>query len=360
MKHIIGSAHPRRRLAAAAALFLAMAIPSSPAPAQEETKPTAPGEAAAPAESAPEAIAIIDRAIEAMGGKKAIESIESARYTLESRYQDEVIVRRAITVSPDLYLVREEPEHGRSEVAFNGDIGWSVSVFEDTYMCVVRLASWFRAGQELYRWEGFTAPHRRVLILRECAGNAEQTRVAGRISLDEHDCWKIVIPQRYGGQTIAYFDVATDLLVGIETVRTVADHTIRTTTIYQDWRQCGPIRLSMTWRDEGDLRMNSSNTTITDFEFNTASRSEIEPPSPATEVIRVRLLDRPEDERPPLLTREDINRMTIEEVRRALVEVAELRKEYRRSAAEAVVLWLKWEFHWLMERLRALQERAPQ
>jgi hypothetical protein len=362
MKHIIRSASPRHLLGAGAALFLAITVLSSSVLAQEGTKPPPPGEAGAESGSAADAIAIINRALEAMGGEEAIESIESARYTLETEYEDEVIIRKAIAVSPDLYLVGEELKHGRSEVAFNGDIGWAVSVFEDTYMCVVRLASRFRAGQELNRWDGFTAPHRRVLILRECAGNAEQTQIAWRVRLGEHDCWKIVIPERYGGQTIAYFDAATDLLAGIETVRPVAGQAIRTTTIYEDWRQCGPIRLSMTWRDEGGLRPNLSKTTIKDFEFNTASRSEIEPPRPAIEVIHVRLLDRPEDQRPPLHTREEISRMTIEEAKRALPEVAMLRRQYRGherngEGDEALVVWLKWEFRWLMDHLRSLQNR---
>ncbi|MDY7109797.1 MAG: hypothetical protein SYC29_14270 [Planctomycetota bacterium] len=356
MKHIIRSARPRRRLGPGAALFLAITSPSLSVLAQEGTKPPPPGEAGSESGSAADAIAIIDRAIEAMGGEKAIESIESARYTLESRYEDKVIVRSAITVSPDLYLVKEEPEHGRSEVAFNGDIGWSVHVFEDTYMCVAVLPSRFRAYRQLQPWDGFTAPHRRVLSLRDSVGEAEAAHVAGRIRFDGRDCWKIVIPQRHGGETIACFDAATDLLTGIETVQPAGEQTIRSTTVYEDWRQCGPIRLPMTWSDEGGLRPNSSKTTITDFQFNTASRSELGPPRPAIEVIRVRLLDRPEDQRPPLRTPEEIGRMTIEEVRQALTEVATLRRQHR-GGDEAVVLWLKWEFRWLMDHLKSLRNR---
>jgi hypothetical protein len=358
MKHIIRSARPRRRLLAAAALFLAITIPTWPVSAQEVTEPPATGEAGpeAKAESARHAIAIVNRAIEAMGGEKAIESIESARYTLKSEYRDKVVVRRAITVSPNLFLVKEEWEHGRSEAAFNGDIGWSVQVFEDTYMCVAVLPSRFRAYRQLQPWDGFTAPHRRVSSLRDSVGEAEDTRVVEHIRFNERDCWKIIIPQRHGNETIAYFDTASDLLAGIETVCAVGGQTLRGTTIYEDWQQCGPIRLSMTWRDEGDLQPQPSKTTITDFEFNTASRREIEPPPPAIEVIRVRLLGYPENERPPMLTREDINRMTIEEVRQALPEVASLRREHR-GGDEAVVLWLRWEFRWLMDRLQSLQNR---
>ena len=113
------------------------------------------------------------------------------------------------------------------------------------------------------------------------------------------------------------------------------------------------------------MRKGEATTTIADFEFNAGSRRDIQPPVGAIEVIRVGLLRLAEDDRPPLLTREDIGLMALEEVRHALVEVARLRKEYRQreqmgEGDEAIVAWLKWEFHWLMERMQAPQERAPE
>ena len=365
MKHITTSARPCRWLAAAAALFLAISIPSLPVAAQADTKPPATGEAGAEAEaeSDPSAIEIINRAIEAMGGEEAIKSIESARYTMKVGNEDEAIVRKAITVSPDLYLVKEEYPDALSEIGFDGEIGWAVSVFEDTYRCTVRLASRLRAEQEVDLLAGFTVPHRLLLILWERVFWEKETSVAGRVEFEGRECEKVVIPQPDGGQTVAYFDVATGLLAGIETERVQGAWTLRRTSVYDNWQQCGPIRLFTTLREEGGLRRSPSSTTITQFEFNTASRQDIEMPRGAIEVVRLGLLRRPESERPPLFTCEEISRMSMEEARRVITTVAELRAKYRRhertGEAEAVILWLKWEFRWLVERMQALQERGP-
>ena len=202
-----------------AALALTLALTSGPAlPARA-------------AETPPDAAKVLDRYIEATGGKAAHDAIRNSvsKMTLSLPAQDVSFAMTVYAARPNqVYSLLESPMTGRIENGVSGDVVWDLSA-----MTGPRL----REGQE------------RTNGLRDATFDPwsrwreiyEQAALAGVDTVNGKPCDKVVVTPKAGKPRTAYFDRASGLLrrldVTFESPAAVATMRI----LLDDYRKAGGI-----------------------------------------------------------------------------------------------------------------------
>jgi hypothetical protein len=152
----------------------------------------------------PKADEVLDQAIEALGGKAAIEKIHSrvVKGTLAIEAQD---IRGSITIyaaAPNKrYMLVELPGAGKSEEGADGDVCWRINAMGPSVLEGEQRAAYKR--QSMFNSE---LNWKKLYAKVECVG--EET-------IDGHPCYKIVKtpPEGEGNPETAYYDCKTHLPV---------------------------------------------------------------------------------------------------------------------------------------------------
>ena len=246
--------------------------PSKPAPAPQGAKPATP--ASAPAATLPSARSIIDRHIEAVGGRKAILAHTSSHATGTMTVAGAGItgVLDVYSAKPDKSLVKINLG-GIGDVfeGFNGTHAWSVSPITGPMLT---------QGKELAE-KKFDADF--YSDLHE-DGRFASMKTVEKTTFEGRPCYKVSLVRKDGGEDIELYDVETGLKAGAIVTRESQMGPMTVTQVHSDYRKFGGMLLATTMKQtamgvEQVLK-------ITSVEFDNVAPSMFEPPAQIKALIK--------------------------------------------------------------------------
>ncbi len=201
--------------------------PTSPAPTPPATKPAVPVEK----DGLPSARSIIDRHIQAVGGRKAILAHTSTRAvgTVSIPANGLTGTLEAIGAKPNRSLLRITIS-GIGEIVegFDGTIGWGKSPVVGAMLSV---------GKELEQ-KRFDADY--YGDLRETSRYASMTTVTKTL-FDGRDCYKVSLVRKDGGEDFDFYDPQTGLKAGSMGTRESPMGAITVTQVQGDYKKFGDL-----------------------------------------------------------------------------------------------------------------------
>ena len=213
-------------LAVAVGLVAAIAW-TTPALAQTETAP------AATASDLPDAKKVIAAAIDAMGGKKAFEDVESSHIKGNMTTPMGEMSLEMFSAKPNKFLfIQSMPAMGMEITAgCDGDVGWMISPMVGGAQIL--------EGEQLDEMREQSQMYEMVLRMEE---DFEEVKTVGREKFAEHDCYKLQMKTEDGEESDAFFDVESKLPVGIKTTTQEAGQPMDVSVVFSDWKQFGDIK----------------------------------------------------------------------------------------------------------------------
>lgn len=265
--------HGRAVFAALTASSIVLAASARPAgQTAAQTPQTAP-----PAQNAaalPEARTIIDRHIEAIGGRKAILAHTSTRVT-------GTVTIPANGLSGTIEIIMAKPDLTRTKITFtgvgemqegyDGKVAWSMSPMTGPALVTGKELEQKKFDADFYgelhdpsRYESMTT--------------VEQTTFAGRPS------YKVRLVKKGGGEDIEFYDVASGLKVGGMATRESTMGALNLTQTFEDYKKVGELMHPMT------LKVSTMGVdqvlTVTSVEYDKVDPSAFEPPPAIKALIK--------------------------------------------------------------------------
>ena len=224
----------------------------------------------APAQSPsplPSARSVLDRHLDAIGGRAAVLSHRSAHATGSLTMPSAGITGtlEIYGAAPNRSLLRISLS-GVGEVveAFDGRHGWSLSPMTGPMLL---------EGRQLEE-KRFDAEFHSELRASDRYASMETVE---RTDFDGRPCYKLRLVRRTGGEDIEFYDVATGLKAGSITTRETQMGSVTGTTIERDYRKFGNLLQPTTVRSEvGGLQQV---ITIETYEYDTVAESVFDPPA---------------------------------------------------------------------------------
>jgi hypothetical protein len=251
-----------------APIFLAAQAPATPAPTKQPpaTKPDAP---AKPADTAalPSARSIIDRHIDAIGGRKAILSHSSshATGTMTVTGSGMTGVLNIYSAKPNKSLIKINLG-GIGEVleGFDGTIGWSISPMTGPMLT---------QGKELEE-KKFDADF--YSDLHE-EGRYQSLKTVEKTSFEGRPCYKISLVRKGGAEDFDFYDVETGLKAGSMGSRESQMGPMNVTQVHMDYKKFGGLLVPTTMKQTA---MGVQQVlTLTAIEFDKVDPSIFDPPA---------------------------------------------------------------------------------
>jgi hypothetical protein len=224
---------------------------ASPArPAQPQAKPDAP----AADSGEPDAEEIYDKFIEAIGGKKAVDDVETvhAKSTLLAGSQPLIIETNwhrdgAFTVEYALSAVI-------NRAGSDGAVGWFYNS---------------ASGYRLIPPDAVASVRDRSsypTMLFSMSQRYDKMRLIGRDTFNKQPAYRVELTDGDGSTRFAYFDRETDLLLGMRWTEQAPIGEINVEMLFEKWKEYGDIRM---WSRLVITKMNTIQTLeIDEMEFN--------------------------------------------------------------------------------------------
>lgn len=251
---------------------LAAASLSSPARAQQATQ-AQPPRVAQPA-PLPDARTIIDRHIEAIGGRKAFLAHTSTRATgtLSMPAQGINGTFELLAAKPNRMMLRVVlPGIGELVDGFDGTNGWSVSPMTGPALAQGKELEQKRFDADFYG--DLHDPARYVSI-----------KTVERTTFDGRACYKISLVRKDGGEDIEFYDVATGLKAGGIGTREMQMGTITATETRGDYKKFGDLLQPVSVRQSA-MGVEQILTFAT-FEYDTVKPAMFDPPAAIKALIK--------------------------------------------------------------------------
>ncbi len=246
------------------ALFAATAAAQTPAapPAPATPRPAAP-----PAVALPSARAVIDRHIEAIGGRKAI-----LGHTSTHAAGTMSMASSGVSGSIDVYAARPDKSFVKLSIGgigdvlegFDGKIAWSVSAITGPMLA---------SGRELAQ-KKFDAAYDAEL---HEAARYKSMRTVEQAPWDGRPCYKLSLVHLDGTEDIEYYDVATRLKVATVATRESPMGPVQVTVSFGDYRKFADLLVPTTMK-QSTMGVQQV-LTFTVVEFDKVPPSIFEPPA---------------------------------------------------------------------------------
>ena len=220
----------------AVALLAATAAAQTPAAPPAPATPAAPRAAAPPAAALPSARAVIDRHIEAIGGRKAI-----LGHTSTHASGTMSMASSGVSGSIDVYASRPDKSFVKLSIGgigdvlegFDGKIAWSVSAITGPMLA---------SGKELAQ-KKFDAAY--DADLHESA-RYKSMRTVEQTPYDGRPCYKLSLIHLDGTEDIEYYDVATRLKMATVATRESPMGPVQVTVSFGDYRKFADLLVPTT------------------------------------------------------------------------------------------------------------------
>jgi hypothetical protein len=204
------------------------------------TTSTTQPQTTATASALPAGRAVIDRYVQAIGGRDAVMRHSSIRY-LGAFEVPAAGLKGALTVvqvSPNkMAMTADLPGMGQMVSGYNGTVGWSINPMQGPRVL---------EGKELEQ-------------LREDAGPSALLRPADRIrsaetveltSMNGKPCYKVKITSNSGRETFDCYSTETGLLVGMTGTQESPMGSVSVTTFFDDWKEFGGLKTATKMRQQ--------------------------------------------------------------------------------------------------------------
>jgi hypothetical protein len=190
--------------------------------------------------SLPSGRAIIDRYVQAIGGRDAVMRNSSIRYvgTFEMPAAGMKGNLTLVQAVPNkMAMTIELPGMGQMVTGFDGAVGWSINPMQGPRVL---------EGKELEQ-------------LREDAGPAAMLRPADRIrstetveltTMNGHSCYKVKITYHSGRESFDCYNPETGLLVGMTQTQESPMGSVQVTTLFDDWKEFGGLKTATKLRQQ--------------------------------------------------------------------------------------------------------------
>ena len=202
--------------------------------------PTATTTAQTTPSSLPAGRAIIDRYVQAIGGRDAVMRHNSIRY-LGNFEMPAAGMKGNLTVvqaAPNkMAMTIDLPGMGQMVSGYDGTVGWSINPMQGPRVL---------EGKELQQ-------------LREDAGPAAMLRSPDRIrsaetveltSMGDQACYKVRITYHSGRESFDCYSPATGLLVGMTQTQESPMGAVQVTTLFADWKDFGGLKTATKMRQQ--------------------------------------------------------------------------------------------------------------
>ncbi len=179
----------------------------------------------------PRAWEVIDRHLDASGGRAALRKVESrevwASYEFPaSRLRGEL---RVISARPDRLLIKMEyPEFGFGVTGFNGSIGWKAEP---------------GSRARLIKDGALADIHADALFDRYDEENLVSAETVGIADFQGRRCFKLKIVRVPDRESSEYFDMGTGLFAGSEALRATDEGPVRWLTVVTGYQSTDGIKL---------------------------------------------------------------------------------------------------------------------
>lgn len=257
------------------ALALAAALPLIASAQATQTAPKAAAPAAQDAaKDLPPARQIIDRHIEAMGGRKAILARSSThqRGSMSVPAQGISADIEGFSAKPNKVLVRFKiPGIGEVEEGFNGEIGWSISPMTGPMLTQGKQLEQKKFDSDFYADLFDEARYTAMKTL-------EQTTFDGR------QCYKVSLTKKDGSEDVEFFDLQTGLRAGRIVTRETPMGAISVTQTLTDYKKFGDLLQPATMK-QSLMGIEQVFTTIS-IEYDKVDPSVFEPPAAIKALIK--------------------------------------------------------------------------
>lgn len=264
-----GHGVPAVRLRTAAAT-LVVALLAATAAAQTPPAPPAsatPRPAAPPAAALPPARAVIDRHIEAIGGRKAV-----LGHTSTHAAGTMSMASSGVSGSIDVYAARPDKSFVKLSIGgigdvlegFDGKVAWSVSAITGPMLA---------SGRELAQ-KKFDAAYDAEL---HEAARYKSMRTVEQAPWDGRTCYKLSLVHLDGTEDIEYYDVATRLKVATVATRESPMGPVQVTVSFGDYRKFADLLVPTTMK-QSTMGVQQV-LTFTVVEFDKVPPSIFEPPA---------------------------------------------------------------------------------
>jgi hypothetical protein len=246
--------------------------PSKPAPAAQGVKAAAP--VSGSTASLPSARSIIDRHIEAVGGRKAILAHTSSHATGTM-----TVAGAGITGVLDVYSAKPDKSLVKINLGGIGDVvegfdgihAWSVSPMTGPMLTQGKELAEKKFDADFY---GDLHEEARYVSMK----TVEKTTFEGR------PCYKVILVKKDGGEDFDFYDVETGLKGGALVTRESQMGPMAVTQVHSDYKEFGGVLTATTMKQtamgvEQVLK-------ITSIEFDTVEPSIFEPPAQIKALIK--------------------------------------------------------------------------
>lgn len=259
-----------RFLKAAAALFVCaiLAVPAQSIWAQGSSAQ------AASTAALPEAKTIIDRHVEAIGGREALKARKSTKVTAKLN-----VPANGMTADIEIFSMRPNKQLTRMNFAgigemqegFDGTHGWSINP-----MSGPRLLT----GDELTQ-RSLDADFDADV---DIAAKYTAIKTLEKTTFDGRDCYKVSLTRKDGVEDIDFYDVQTGLKAGSINTRKNEMGAIQMTTTLKDYKKFGPILQPSVLKQ--NAMGTEMTTTITAVEFDGVDPSVFDLPAQIKALIK--------------------------------------------------------------------------
>ena len=218
---------------------------------------------------------LVARALEARGGRDALQAIQSVRMTGRMSMGDSEVPIVVEMKRPDRFRVDVRFEGSPSVQAFDGRTAWGIAPMHLDPEALPAEAAGQMADQA-----DFDGP----LVDAEAKGNAVE--LVGRAAVDGRDAWKLRVTRKSGAVEHYFLDARSYLLVRVESKRTIRGAVIETATTLGDYRESGgvlwPRRIRNSARGRPEVQVLAferieTNVAIDDGRFRMPARSSANP-----------------------------------------------------------------------------------
>jgi hypothetical protein len=190
--------------------------------------------------SLPSGRAIIDRYVQAIGGRDAVMRNSSIRYVGNFEMPAAGMKGNLTLVQAvpnKMAMTIELPGMGQMVTGFDGAVGWSINPMQGPRVL---------EGKELEQ-------------LREDAGPAAMLRPADRIrsaetveltTMNGQSCYKVKITYPSGRESFDCYSPETGLLVGMTQTQESPMGSVHVTTLFDDWKEFGGLKTATKLRQQ--------------------------------------------------------------------------------------------------------------
>jgi outer membrane lipoprotein-sorting protein len=218
--------------------LLALSLPLAVSAGAATPTAVAPGatpNAAVVAPVLPTGAKVMERFVQAVGGRAALAKAKSMHMTatLSAPAQGMSGTVTVTQAAPDLIRVVTDLGGGaiKLEQGYDGKIGWSKDPIMGTRLLAPKeLADVKRQGSELLRYADFETYYATLETI-------------ARLTWEGKDAYKVRMVPKEGSESTAYFDAETGLQVGIEATQETPLGPIPATLLLSDYRTFGGIKV---------------------------------------------------------------------------------------------------------------------